>query len=282
MKKTKTRIAGLAVAAALLCCPAGMAWADESVGALPGSCNISVTGTVDRTNLYYEIVLGDADASSVALSGGVTLSGVSSSSADDGLHVLIVPVTQDDEPDAWAWLSGEAASLGGDIEAYYLAFYRDDVRVEPAGAVSITLSSGAGLGQDTAVHYLDGGGQMGSVARTAADGTVSFGMDREGYYLLSAGTDEPNPPAPPSGGDDDDEPGGQRPGDGGSGDNGSGGDGSNANSGDSADDNPDAAAANDAKHGAKTGDVAPIAAALAAAIALASAAATFVTRKLAK
>lgn len=266
------------MAAALLCCPVGMAWADENVGVLPGSCNVAVTGTVDRTNLYYEIVLGDADASSVDLPGGVVLSGVSSSSADDGLHVLIVPVTQDSEPDAWTWLSSETSSLGGDIQAYYLAFYRNDERVEPAGAVSVALSSGEGFGQDVVVHYLDGEAQMDSVACALVGGSISFGMDREGYYVLSIGTDKPDVPTPPPGGDDDDEPGGgQKPG-GGSGD--GAGDGSDANSGGGVDDDSEATAADDATHGAKTGDVAPIAAALAAAMALAAAAVAFAARKL--
>lgn len=191
------------LAGMLLCCPVGAAWAGASVGDVPGSYSIPVTGAASRVNLYYEIVLGDADASAVTLPDGVTLSGTSTSSSDAGLHVVIVPVTYADEPDARAWVAGaledELPDQADSCDVYYLAFYRDDMRVYPVGDVTIALAAEPGFGQDATVRYLGADGRASLIASQEGDGALAFGMSSEGYYVIAA-DQEPVDPDDPGGG----------------------------------------------------------------------------------
>lgn len=176
----KRWIASLA-ALLMICCTA---WAAETVtGTVSGGQSIDVNGNrVDRKN-YYEITLGIAGMDSVELPEKITLSGVSDAAADRGLRVVIIPVTAGEEPQAFAWLSGAAASLGQEPVAYYLAFYRGSTPVRPQGSVTITMTSRAGYEQSR-LYYMDGDAKAKVVSTLAGRGNYRFGMAESGYYLL--------------------------------------------------------------------------------------------------
>ena len=167
------------------------AWAAETVtGTVSGGQSIDVNGNrVDRKN-YYEITLGIAGMDSVELPEKITLSGVSDAAADRGLRVVIIPVTAGEEPQAFAWLSGAAASLGQEPVAYYLAFYRGSTPVRPQGSVTITMTSRAGYEQSR-LYYMDGDAKAKVVSTLAGRGNYRFGMAESGYYLLVKVKDTP-------------------------------------------------------------------------------------------
>ncbi len=119
---------------------------------------------------------------SVELPEKITLSGVSDA-ADRGLRVVIIPVTAGEEPQAFAWLSGAAASLGQEPVAYYLAFYRGSTPVRPQGSVTITMTSRAGYEQSR-LYYMDGDAKAKAVSTLAERDNYRFGMVESGYYLL--------------------------------------------------------------------------------------------------
>ena len=126
---------------------------------------------------------------SVELPEKITLSGVSDA-ADRGLRVVIIPVTAGEEPQAFAWLSGAAASLGQEPVAYYLAFYRGSTPVRPQGSVTITMTSRAGYEQSR-LYYMDGDAKAKAVSTLAGRGNYRFGMAESGYYLLVKVRDTP-------------------------------------------------------------------------------------------
>ena len=180
-------IAALA-ALLMICCTA---WAAQTVtGTVSDGQSIDVNGNrVDRRN-YYEITLGVSGMDSVLLPEEITLSGASDAAADSGLRVVIIPVTAGEEPQAFAWLSGEAASLGQEPIAYYLAFYRGNTPVQPQGSVTITMTSRAGYEQSR-LYYMDGSAKAKAVSTLAGRGNFRFGMAESGYYLLVKVKDTP-------------------------------------------------------------------------------------------
>ena len=107
----KKWIAALA-ALLLLCCSRAALAVPTGESTVPGSQGIEVSGSRQDSKNYYEITLGVTGMDTVSLPENITLSGKSSAAADQGLRVVIIPVTAGEEPEAWAWLTRAAASLG--------------------------------------------------------------------------------------------------------------------------------------------------------------------------
>lgn len=198
----KKWIAALA-ALLLLCCPRAALAVPTGESTVPGSQGIEVSGSRQDSKNYYEITLGVTGMDTVSLPENITLSGKSSAAADQGLRVVIIPVTAGEEPEAWAWLTRAAASLGQEPVAYYLAFYRDSSPAQPQGSVTITLTARTDY-QNNRLYYMDGAARSKSVPRTNGRGNFHFTMERTGYYIQVKGSDQPtiiidpqNPPPNP-------------------------------------------------------------------------------------
>lgn len=192
----KIKLAALAALCLTVCliCPA------QAVSSPPASQDIQVVGTCLTVKDYYEIVLGDPDADHVTLPGDIQLRGASSSASDSGLRIIIIPVTVEDEPDAFAWASVPAAKLGSDPVIYYLMAYRGSTPAVPAGDVTISMTVRSGY-EKAALHYMDGDAATARLTASTSEGTVSFAMEKDGFYLFTKTAHQPSRPARPGGPD---------------------------------------------------------------------------------
>ena len=198
MKKLAVALAALM----LLSCTSYTAFAAEAdIKQVPDNQGIPIFGRCQNSKNYYEITLGVTGMDTVELPDGITLSGKSDSGADKELRVVIIPVTQAEEPEAYAWMTESTAKLGKEPEAYYLAFYRGITPVQPEGSVTIAMTVKDGY-EEAELYYMDGNAESSAVTYTAKQGSASFGMRETGYYLFVK-TDASQEPTDP---DDPDEP----------------------------------------------------------------------------
>ena len=188
MKKWITALTALL----LLSCPMTAFAAESDINRVSGNQGIEVYGSCKSSKNYYEIVLGVAGIDTLDLPDGVTLSGKSNSAADNGLRVVIIPVTADEEAEAYAWMSNAATELGKEPVAYYLAFYRRNEPVQPEGKVAITMTLKDGY-EKAKLFYMDGNARAKEVTYTTEQGNSSFGMEQTGYYLLVKTEDSRQP-----------------------------------------------------------------------------------------
>ena len=169
------------------------------INEVPGKQGVAVYGYCESDKNYDEIVIGAEDLDSVELPDGVTISGKSDSEADNGLRVIIIPVTADEEAEAYKWMSGTAKKLGEEPAAYYLAFYRGTSPALSEGSIAITVTERPG----SKLYYMDGNAETKEISCTAESGNVSFTMERTGYYISVKTKDTPTPtPDAPKTGDD--------------------------------------------------------------------------------
>lgn len=161
----------------------------------PQSQGIEVYGSCESQKNYYEIVLGADGVDTVALPDGVTISGKSDSTADNGLSVIIIPVTQNDEPEAYAWLSDTAAKCGKKLRAYYLAFYRRNNPSKPQGKVTVRTTTAGGYEKST-LYYMDGNGVPDKHSYKSKQSAAEFKMDKTGYYFFAKTKLSDNPENP--------------------------------------------------------------------------------------
>lgn len=167
--------------------------AQSRVSTVPENRNIEVTSNRKNNKDYYEIIIGAAGLDSVKLPDGTVISGKSDSAADNGLSVIIIPVTAEAEAAAYAWMSDAAKTLGKDPTAYYLAFYKNGSGVQPAGKITITST----VRPDTDLFYMDSNAEAAKITDKTAAETVSFEMKSTGYYI-SAKSQKPPTPTPDS------------------------------------------------------------------------------------
>lgn len=159
-----------------------------------GKRGMDVYGTLLSQKNYYEITLGIPGVDSVLLPDGTTLSGESDSEADRGLQVIIIPVTGEEEAEAYAWMAEAASDLGKDPAAYYLAFYQNGAFAQPQGRVSIRATAKDGY-EKAKLFYMDGEAHAAEVPCTTDEKNSSFGMGKTGYYLFVKTDGAPvNPP----------------------------------------------------------------------------------------
>lgn len=177
----KKWIAALA-AALLLSCPVTALAAQPDSGTMPQQHGVTVYGVYQSSKDYYEITLGIQGLDTVTLPDGVTIRGQSDSAADNGLQVIIIPVTAGEEAEAYAWVTTAAARLGKDPAVYYFAFRRGDSFTQPEGSVTLAVTA-EGLGAKT-LFYMDGDARSRQLTGTAAAGGISFRMEQTGYYLF--------------------------------------------------------------------------------------------------
>lgn len=166
--------------------------------AVPGGKSVEVYGIRKSSKSYYEIVIGADGIDTVTLPSGVTVSGKSDSAEDVGLRVIIIPVTADEEAAAYAWMTDAAKDIGKDPTAYYLAFYRENnTPAQPQGKVTITVTQKGAVD----LYYMDGDAKKAVLSHTAAADTVSFEMQKTGYYLAvkAKALPQPTPDSPQTG-----------------------------------------------------------------------------------
>lgn len=187
MKKFAAALAAVLLLCVSLTAPAAAASTMQALG----EQSIAVYGRAESRKNYYEIVLGTADGASVTLPDGTAISGTSTAAADDGLQVIIIPVTAGEEAAAYAWLSMAARGLGGKPAAYYLAFYRDDLPAQPEGLVTVSMTGKEGA----KLYYMDGSGASQRLSFTTEARQLRFSMERSGYYL-TVRAKSPSPAVP--------------------------------------------------------------------------------------
>ncbi len=183
--------------------PAAVAQASE-VKQVPNNQSIDVYVNYVSNKTYYEIVMGVEEMKSVKLPDGAVISGKSSTAEDQGLRVIIVPVTADDEAEAYAWMSGEVSKVGENPTVYYLAFYKGDAPAQPKGEITITITDTTGSYSISANdwYYMNGEAKLSELSYTAENhDSVSFKMDLTGYYISVKAdkTPEPMPVIPKTG-----------------------------------------------------------------------------------
>ena len=167
--------------------------AQSQINAVPEEQDIQITGSRENHKNYYEIIIGAAGADSVKLPNGTVISGKSDNAADNGLSVIIIPVTAEAEAEAYTWMTDAAKTLGKDPTAYYLAFYKNGGSVQPAGKITITSTARP----DTDLFYMNGNAEAAKITGSTAEGNVSFEMKSTGYYI-SATSQKPPAPTPDS------------------------------------------------------------------------------------
>lgn len=180
------KLISLAAALGLAVCLTAAAFADTaSAGRLPASQPISISGSyLGAASTQFELVLGDPELDHAELPDGIHIRAASSDTADDGLWIVVIPVTQADEPDAYAWAAKSAEKAGREPVIYYLAIYRGDALVEPEGRVSITMTTPDGY-EKGRLHLLDCDGSLSRLLPAHASGSVSFDIGTSGYYVFT-------------------------------------------------------------------------------------------------
>lgn len=179
MKKWITILAAVLL---LLTCPVTALAAEPAPAAMPERHGVPVYGICQSSRNYYEITLGVHGLDTVVLPDGATIRGSSDSAADNGLRIIIIPVTAQEEAEAYAWAADAAAQLGKDPVIYYFAFRRGNGPTQPEGSVTLTIT--AENSGDKTLFYMDGNAQTRRLTSTAAAGGLSFRMEQTGYYLL--------------------------------------------------------------------------------------------------
>ena len=187
----------------LVACLTSTALADTApVTSLPADRSIGIYGTYAVTvSKWRMLILGDEDNDHADFPGGVHLSAESSDPQDDGLQMLVIPVTPGDEPEAYAWASGIAVNAGSGPVIYYVAFYRGNMLVEPSGRVTVTVTAPEGY-DNGGVHYLGFDQQLSALSGSYGGGSVSFCTNTSGYYVLTKPAAYPLPTPGGSGGSD--------------------------------------------------------------------------------
>lgn len=179
MKKWITILAAVLL---LLTCPVTALATEPAPAAMPERHGVPVYGICQSSRNYYEITLGVHGLDTVVLPDGATIRGSSDSAADNGLRIIIIPVTAQEEAEAYAWAADAAAQLGKDHVVYYFAFRRGNAPTQPRGNVTLTVT--AENSGDRTLFYMDGSARTHRLTSTAAAGGLSFRMEQTGYYLL--------------------------------------------------------------------------------------------------
>ncbi len=178
----KKRIAALA-AGLLLLWPFSARAMDGATAHAPGEYGIAVTGSCESRKDYYEIVLGAPLIDTVRLPGDTMISGASTSAEDTGLRVVIIPVTKDEEAQAYAWVQAAATELGQLKNVFYLAFYRGAEPAQPAGEVTLTVTAKQSAPEQ--LFYLSGEASQRQLTLSQGEQGNAFSMEQSGYYLFA-------------------------------------------------------------------------------------------------
>ena len=150
--------------------------------ALPGSSSIDVTAECHIDVNYYEIILGTS-SDTVTLPDDIALRGFSPKQENNGLRVIIIPVTAADWPQANDWAARQVRSLGKEPVIYYLMFYRGTERQESAEDVTITMSARSGY-ESALLYHMDGSARTNKLSYAKTDNGPSFAMTKNGYYVF--------------------------------------------------------------------------------------------------
>lgn len=176
----------------LLCCPAAAHADERNAAQVPREQGVAVYGHAISSKDYYEIVLGRQGANTVKLPNGITVSGKSDSESDNGLHVIIIPITAAEEADAYAWVTEKVKGFGKDPMAYYLMFYRDNGTAQPNGHITVSFAQSG----KNKLRYMDGNAAAKELPGSLHNAVLSFAMEQSGYYIMVRSAPEPTPPSP--------------------------------------------------------------------------------------
>lgn len=145
---------------------------------------ITIRGVyVEAPPRQLELIVGDPDRDHVTLPDGSTLR-VEGGDSDQGLRVVLIPVTQQDEPDAYTWASGAAAKAGRTPVIYYLAFFRGDAPATPSGQLRVTATVPEGY-EKGRLHYLSCEGQLTRLRPSWSGKTAAFSAGEAGYFVFT-------------------------------------------------------------------------------------------------
>lgn len=203
--------AALTLAAALSCFSVTAFAAEDSITVTDPDTTvvppIAVTAEYHEEKEYVELILGETESANLSNGGTIRIS--SGSDTDDGLRVMVIPVTEAEEGEAYAWLKGEAAKKEkGNPLAYYIAFFNEDGNPAiPQGVVKVTLTQADGY-ESSKLFYMNGAGESSiqETVYTAANGNAVFqykDQTKYGYYFFANAAEGPDKPDKPT---DPDEP----------------------------------------------------------------------------
>ena len=119
---------------------------------------------------------------------------------DPSLRMVIVPITEQDEQ-AYQWISDCATNLGTNplfYDIYFIDEYGTRVDVNMTLEVSVALLNGYGIPK---VAEISADGKVSQLVSKSGDNTVSFTIEKGGYYALASARtgDTGTPISPPTG-----------------------------------------------------------------------------------
>ncbi|MCD7981405.1 MAG: hypothetical protein LUF32_03675 [Clostridiales bacterium] len=106
------------------------------------------------------------------------------SALEDGLLLVVEPVTESDAADVYTWISSTLQDKGSDLTAYDIYFVDSTgSRCDAAGetTIAITLSTAY---ENPSVYRVAADGTAAQMETEVENGVISFVMDGNGYYAL--------------------------------------------------------------------------------------------------
>ncbi|MDO4325948.1 MAG: hypothetical protein Q4E24_07935 [bacterium] len=172
----RKRIISAAVSPLLVFClavPASAAVSDTDIN-VKGKYNGSYAGMAT-------LILKETNT--LALGGGQTMSAVLTNRLDEEIRMVVTPVLQASEAEAYAWLAGETARTGMSPYAYHFGFYDGATSTGLEGEAIIRLTIPSGYAS-ASFYYMDNEGNLTAVRTQKSGNTISFTAQTGGYYLF--------------------------------------------------------------------------------------------------
>lgn len=113
------------------------------------------------------------------LPNGMTVQLKRESSADSGITVVISMVKEKEPLD---WVTNQVTNYGEVLSAMYVAFYKDGVKVQPKGNISIDVKFPKKYSANTA-YYLSSDGETEKIPGNYKKGSVSWNA-KEGFAVF--------------------------------------------------------------------------------------------------
>jgi len=138
--------------------------------------------TIQTTVSGYSGMAQDGTAK-VTLPDGTSVT-VGGSALEDGLLLVVEPITESDAPDAYTWISSALQDKGSGLTAYDIYFVDSNGnRCEAAGETTITITLSAAY-ENPSVYRVAADGTAAQMEITVENEVISFAMDGSGYYAL--------------------------------------------------------------------------------------------------
>ncbi|MCD7957106.1 MAG: hypothetical protein LUG93_15425, partial [Lachnospiraceae bacterium] len=146
--------------------------------------------TIHTTVSGYSGMAQDGTAK-VTLTDGTAIT-VGGSALEDGLLLVVEPITESDAADAYTWISSALQDKGSNLTAYYIYFVDSTgSRCDAAGETTVTITSSA-VYENPSVYRVAADGTAAQMEASVENGVISFAMDGNGYYALLESPKDPS------------------------------------------------------------------------------------------